>query len=72
MDRARVGGPRWTRDRNRVARSPERGLPAMQSPGARRELGKTERSSGGVLTEGFGSRIDGEARTVAVKGERRR
>jgi hypothetical protein len=26
----------------------------------------------GVLTEGFGGRIDGEARTVTVKGERRR
>jgi hypothetical protein len=26
----------------------------------------------GVLTEGFGGRIDGGARTVAVKGERRR
>jgi hypothetical protein len=26
----------------------------------------------GVLTEGFGGRIDGEARLAAVKGERRR
>jgi hypothetical protein len=33
MDRARVGGPQWTRDRDRVARSPERGLPALRSPG---------------------------------------
>jgi hypothetical protein len=73
MDRARVGGPRWTRDRDRAARSPERSVPALRSPGACRELGKTERSSGGrVLTEGFGGRIDGEARLAAVKGERRR
>jgi hypothetical protein len=43
MDRARVGGPRWTRDRDRAVRSPERGLPALRCPGAPRELGKTER-----------------------------
>jgi hypothetical protein len=47
MDRARVGGPRWTRDRDRAARSPEHGLSALRSPGARRELGKMERSSRG-------------------------
>jgi hypothetical protein len=47
MDRARVAGPRWTHDRDRAARSPERGSPALQSPGARRGLGKKERSSGG-------------------------
>jgi hypothetical protein len=47
MDRARVGGPRWTRGRDRAARSPEHGLPALQSPGAHRELVKMERSSRG-------------------------
>jgi hypothetical protein len=29
VDRARVAGPRWTRDRDRVARSPEHGSPAL-------------------------------------------
>jgi hypothetical protein len=29
MDRVRVGDPRWTRDRDRAARSPERGLLAL-------------------------------------------
>jgi hypothetical protein len=47
VDRARVVGPRWTRDREREARSPEHGSPALQSPGAHRGLGKKERSSGG-------------------------
>jgi hypothetical protein len=47
VDHARVVGPRWTRDRDRAARSPERGSPTLQSPGARRGLGKKERSSGG-------------------------
>jgi hypothetical protein len=47
VDRARVVGPRWTRDRDPTARSPERGSPALQSPGARRGLGEKERSSGG-------------------------
>jgi hypothetical protein len=72
VDRARVVGPRWTHDLDRAACSPERGSPALQSPGARRGLGKRERSSGGVLTEGFGGQVDGEARPTAVKGERRR
>jgi hypothetical protein len=46
VDRARVVGPWWTRDRDRAARSPEHVSPALQSPGARRGLGKKERSSG--------------------------
>jgi hypothetical protein len=50
---------------------PERGSPALQSPGARRGLGKKERSSGRVLTEGFGGRFDGEARPAIMMGERR-
>jgi hypothetical protein len=33
MDRARVGGPRWTRDRDWTAHSPDHGLPALRSPG---------------------------------------
>ncbi len=37
--------PRWTRDR--VARSPEHGLLVLRSTGARRGLGKMERSSKG-------------------------
>jgi hypothetical protein len=71
VDHARVVSPRWTRDRDRAARLPERGSPALQSPGARRGLGKKERSSGRVLTEGFGGRFNGEARPAAMKGERR-
>jgi hypothetical protein len=47
VDRARVAGPRWTHDRDRAARSPEHCSPVLQSPGARRGLGKKERSSGG-------------------------
>jgi hypothetical protein len=47
VDCARVVGPWWTRDRDREARSPERGLPTPRSPGARRGLGKMERSSEG-------------------------
>jgi hypothetical protein len=59
VDRARVAGPRWTHDRDKVTRSPERGSPVLQSPGARRGLGKKERSSGGPH----------EARSAVVKGE---
>jgi hypothetical protein len=29
VDRARVVGPRWTHDRDRAARSPEHGSPAL-------------------------------------------
>jgi hypothetical protein len=47
MDRARVAGPRWTHDQDRAVRSSERGSPMLQSLGARRGLGKKERSSGG-------------------------
>jgi hypothetical protein len=47
VDRARVAGPRWTRDRDRAACSPERGSPVLQSPRAHRGLGKKERSSEG-------------------------
>jgi hypothetical protein len=47
VDRARVAGPRWTRDRDRPVRSPEHGSPVLQSPRARCGLGKKERSSGG-------------------------
>jgi hypothetical protein len=65
VDRARVAGPRWTRDWDRTVRSP-----VLQSPGARRGLGK-RRGALGVLTEGFGGRFNGEARPAAVKGEQR-
>jgi hypothetical protein len=44
VDGARVAGPRWTHNRDRAARSPEHGSPMLQSPGARRGLGKKERS----------------------------
>jgi hypothetical protein len=39
VDCARVAGPRWTHDRDRAARSPERGSSALQSPRASRWLG---------------------------------
>jgi hypothetical protein len=41
-------------------------------PGGSPRVGENGEELRGVLTEGFGGRIDGEARTVAVKGERRR
>jgi hypothetical protein len=41
-------------------------------PGGSPRVGENGEELRGVLTKGFGSRIDGEARTVAVKGERRR
>jgi hypothetical protein len=41
-------------------------------PGGSPRVGENGEELLGVLTEGFGGRIDGEARTVAVKGERRR
>jgi hypothetical protein len=47
VDRARAAGPRWTCNRDRAARSPERGSPVLRSPGACRRFGKEERSSGG-------------------------
>jgi hypothetical protein len=40
-------------------------------PGGSPRVGENGDELRGVLTEGFGGRIDGEARTVAVKGERR-
>jgi hypothetical protein len=40
VDHARVAGPRWTCDRDRAARSPEHGLPVLQSPRAHRGLGE--------------------------------
>jgi hypothetical protein len=73
MDHARVAGPRWTHDRDRVTRSPERGSPALQSPGARRGLGKKERSSRGPHRglrwpiRRRGEAGGGEGRTVVVK-----
>jgi hypothetical protein len=73
VDRARVAGPQWTHDRDRVARSPERGSPALQSPGARGGLGKKERSSGGPHRglrwpiRRRGEAGGGEGRTAAVK-----
>jgi hypothetical protein len=73
VDRARVAGTRWTRDRDRAAHSPEHCSPALQSPRACRGLGKKERSSGGphrglrwpIRLRG---EVDGgEGRTAAVK-----
>jgi hypothetical protein len=73
VDRARVAGPRWTRDRDRVAPSLERGLLALQSLGAHRGLGKKERSSGGPhrglrwLIQRRGKAGGDEGRTAAMK-----
>jgi hypothetical protein len=41
-------------------------------PGSSPRVGEKREELRGVLTEGFGGRFDGEARPVAVKGERRR
>ncbi len=41
-------------------------------PGGSPRVGENGEELPGVLIEGFGGRIDGEAMTVAVKGERRR
>jgi hypothetical protein len=74
VDRARVAVPRWTRDRDRVARSLEHGSPALQSPGAHRRLGKQERSSGGPHRglrwpiRWRGEADGGEARCGATRG----
>jgi hypothetical protein len=48
-------------------------LAGATEPGSLPRVGEKERSSGGggVLTEGFGGRFDGEARPAAVKVERR-
>jgi hypothetical protein len=43
---------------------------AAESGGSPR-VGENREELRGVLTEGFGGRIDGEARPAAVKGERR-
>jgi hypothetical protein len=48
------------------SRPPERGLAALQSPGAHRGLGK-RRGAPGVHTEGFGGLFDGEVRPASVK-----
>jgi hypothetical protein len=64
-------GPWWTTGGgSRRARWRSRSGP-LCSVGARREFGKRGRSSGGggVLTEGFSGRFDGEVRPAAVKGE---
>jgi hypothetical protein len=68
VDRARVAGPRWTRDRDRAARSP-----TLQSPAAHHGLGKKERNSGGPhrgirwLIQWRGESGGGDGRTAAVK-----
>ena len=54
VDRARVIDPRWTRDRDRAARSLERGLPALRSPGGLPRVEENGEELRGVLTEGFG------------------
>jgi hypothetical protein len=47
-------------------------LAGAMEPGSSPRVGENGEELRGVLTEGFGGRFDGEARTVAVKGERRR
>jgi hypothetical protein len=73
VDRARLAGPWSTHNRDRVARSPERGSPVLESPGAHRGFGKKERSSGGPHRglrwpiRRRGEAGGGEERTEAVK-----
>jgi hypothetical protein len=40
-------------------------------PGSSPRVGEKREELRGVLTEGFGGRFNGEARSAAVKGERR-
>jgi hypothetical protein len=47
-------------------------LAGVAEPGGSSRVGENGEELRGVLTEGFGGRIDGEARPAAVKGERRR
>jgi hypothetical protein len=47
-------------------------LAGAAEPVSSPQVGEKERSSGGVLTEGFSGRFDGEARPAVVKGEPRR
>jgi hypothetical protein len=53
VDRARVAGPRWTCDRDRAARSPERGSPALQSPGSSPWVVEKRRGAPGGAHRGF-------------------
>jgi hypothetical protein len=45
-------------------------LAGTAKPGGLPRVGENGEELRGVLTEGFGGRIDGEARPGAVKGER--
>jgi hypothetical protein len=47
-------------------------LAGAAEPGGSPRVEENGEELRGVLTEGFGGRIDGEARAAAVKGERRR
>jgi hypothetical protein len=47
-------------------------LSGTAEPGGTPRVGENREELWGVLTEGFGGRIDSEARPAAVKGERRR
>jgi hypothetical protein len=47
-------------------------LAGAAEPGSSPRVGENGEELRGVLTEGFGGRFDGEARSAAVKGERRR
>jgi hypothetical protein len=46
-------------------------LAGAMEPGGSPRVGENGEELRGVLTEGFGGRIDGEARPASVKGERR-
>jgi hypothetical protein len=46
-------------------------LAGAAEPEGSPRVGENGEELRGVLTEGFGGRIDGEARPAAVKGERR-
>jgi hypothetical protein len=47
-------------------------LAGAAEPGGLPRVGENGEELRGVLTEGFSGQIDGEARSAAVKGERRR
>jgi hypothetical protein len=65
--RSTVESRRWRPERLTEAR-----LTGAVEPGSSPRVREKRGELRGVLTEGFGGRFDGEARPVAVKGERRR
>jgi hypothetical protein len=65
--RSTVDSRQWHLERLVGAR-----LAGATEPGSSLRVGEKRRDLRGVLAEGFGGRLDGEARPATVKGEQRR